>query len=194
MRITQLEAINEILTLLGLTEVEDLSTPTRHDVLQASSTLDQEVTKLATVAQYFNFVREVMLNPAGDGTITLDANVYDVELRDTDDQVTIRDGKLFNITDNTDQWVVGESYEADITYFIPFDELPEVVKTYVTARTARRLYLKLNGVTPQYQVLQMEEQQALTAMRRQQAGANDLNMFGHRDMLKIWSGSRRRGW
>ena len=80
-----------------------------------------------------------------------------------------------------------------VTYYLDFTDLPEQVMRYVIQTTARRLYLKLFGVTSQYQALAVEEKIAYDTWMRWEYDSMDANMLGHPDVLRVWDSPRRAG-
>jgi hypothetical protein len=188
---TELDSVNEVLSLVGLGQIADLTAPLRQDALQASSTLSEGLMEIATTRNYYNRYEDITLTRDTDDKIPIAANVYDVELRNSNKQVVIKNDLLYNLTDNT--FVFPSNPKADITYYLQFVELPEVVKRYLTMKTARKLYLKLFGVSPHLQALAMEEKMAYDVWQRWEDESGDLNMFGHADVHNIWYGSRQGG-
>jgi|TARA_R100001530_G_scaffold64158_1_gene46122 hypothetical protein len=188
---TELDAVNEVLSLVGIGEIADLTAPLRQDALQASATLSQGLMEIATTRNYYNRYEDITLTRDTDNKIPIAANVYDVELRNSNKQVVIKNNFLYNLTDNT--FVFDSSLKADITYYLQFVELPEVVKRYLTMKTARKLYLKLFGVSPHLQALAMEEKMAYDVWQRYEDESGDLNILNHFDVHNIWYGARQGG-
>ena len=132
---------------------------------------------------------KVTLTPDINDDIIITSDIYDVELRDSSKQVIVKNGKLYNLTDNTFSFTSTE--EADITYYLAIEDLPEVVKRYVLSSAARKLYLKLFGPSVHLQVLAEEEKMAYNTLQRSEMESADLNMVNHFDRKTIWQFSRR---
>tara|TARA_R110000751_G_scaffold104383_1_gene199853 strand:+ start:68 stop:667 length:600 start_codon:yes stop_codon:yes gene_type:complete len=188
---TELDSVNEVLSLVGLGQIADLTAPLRQDALQASSTLSEGLMEIATTRNYYNRYEDITLTRDIDNKIPIPEDVYDVELRNSNKQVVIRDNFLYNLTDNT--YVFSSNPKADITYYLQFVELPEVVKRYLTMKTARKLYLKLFGVSPHLQALAVEERMAYDTWQRWEDESGDLNLFNHGDVHNIWYSTRQGG-
>ena len=191
-KLAKLDVINEVLTMIGVAEVEDLVAVTRQDVLAASGTLDQTLHQIATTRNYYNRYEKVELTPNVSDEIDIADDVFDVELRDDDRQVIIKNAKLYDLTNNTYTFT-DETVEADITYYLALEDLPEVVKRYVVMATARKLYLKLFGPSAHLQVLAAEEKMAYDTMQRWEFESMDANMLNHYDRLRVWASPRRIG-
>jgi hypothetical protein len=192
-RMTRIAGINQALSMCGLGQVANLDDPQRQDALQADTTLDEVLREVAADRRYYNFIEDVDLTPDVDGFITLGSDIYDVELRESEDQVVIRDDKLFNLSENTDVFDAG-TYACDITYYLSFTELPEAAKQYIIAKVARKLYTKLFGATPHLSLLVQEERVMLNELNRFEAEAEDHNLLNHRDAMSVWLRPRLGGW
>lgn len=188
---TKLLAINEILSLVGINTVADLTEPLRQDVLQALQTFDEVLRQLATTRNYFNRYEKITLTPDVNKEIIITSDIYDVELRDSNIQAVIRDGKLYNLSDNT--YTFESTVEADVSYYLDIDNIPEVVKRYVLSTAARKLYFKLFGPSAHLQVLAEEERMAYSTFQRWELESADLNMINHVDRKRIWQFSRKGG-
>jgi hypothetical protein len=188
---TKLLAINEILSLVGINTVADLTDPARQDVLQALQTFDEVLRQLATTRNYFNRYAKITLTPDINKEILITSDIYDVELSDSNIQVVIKNGKLYNLSDNT--YLFDNSEEADVSYYLDIDSIPEVVKRYVLTTTARKLYFKLFGPSTHLQVLVEEEKMAYSTFQRWELESADLNMISHVDRRRIWQFSRKGG-
>ena len=194
MRTTRIDAINEALTLVGLNTVASLDDPVRQDVISAEETLDQLLKQVATHNSYYNRYAKVEFTADSEGYIYVPADVYDIEsIEDPLVQVVIKGDKLWNLTDNTFVWTAGGKYTFSVTYFLDFTDLPEQVMRYVITATARRLYLKLFGVTSQLQALAVEEKIAYDAWQRWEYDSMDANMLAHPDSQRVWLSPRRAG-
>ena len=194
MRTTKIDAINEALTLVGINEVASLEDPVRQDVIQAEETLDQVLKHIATLNSYYNRYAEVEFTPDSDGFIYVPDDVYDIEyIKSPRIQVVIKGNKLWNLTDKTFVWDIGSTYKFSVTYYLEFSDLPEQVMRYVIMATARRLYLKLFGVTSQLQALTLEEKMAWDIWQKWEQDSMDANLLMHPDVFRIWDSPRRAG-
>ena len=190
-KFTTLDAINEILSMVGVATIADLSDPQRQDALQAQQTLDEVLHQVATTRNYYNRYEKVTLTPDASNEIIIADEVFDVELYNDVRQVVVKDGKLYDLTNKTYEFT--QSVEADITYYLEFEDLPEVIKRYIVQSTARKLYLKLFGPSTHLQVLASEEKMAYDTMQRWELESLDANMVYHSDRLRVWSSPRRTG-
>ena len=118
MRTTRIDAINEVLTLVGLNTVASLDDPVRQDVISAEETLDQALKQVATQNNYYNRYEEVEFTPDSDGFIWVPNDVYDIEsITNPLVQVVIKGEKLWNLTDKTFVWDTGSTYKFSVTYY-----------------------------------------------------------------------------
>jgi len=191
-KFTELAVINEALAMCGIATVADLVSPTRQDVIKAQETLTEVLHMIATTRNYYNRYEKITLTPNVSDEIDIADDVFDVELRDDSRQVIVKNAKLYDLTNNTFTFT-DSSVEADVTYHLGLDDLPEVIKRYVTYALARKLYLKLFGPSPHLQVLAAEEKMAYDTMQRWELESMDANMINHVDRRRIWDSPRRAG-
>ena len=197
-RTLRIDAINEILTSVGINTVASLDDPQRQDVIAAEQTLDEVLKHIATQDNFFNRYGKVEFDPDTNGFLLLPEDVYDVEYTESQDiQVLIKynptanDYCVFNLTDKTFVW--DDSVVLDVTYYLTFEDLPEVVKRYVIASTARKLYLKLFGPSTHLQILAADEKIAYDILQRWEFDSGDYNMLNSPDVSRIWNTPRRMG-
>ena len=190
-RTTKIDAINEILSLVGINTVASLDDPVRQDVIAAEETLNQTLKHIATQNNYYNRYEEVEYIPDSNGYIYVPNDVYDVELIDITKQVVIKGDRIFNITDKTFVWTKKEKFE--VTYYLDFTDLPEVVMRYVINAAARTLYLKLFGPSAHLQVLAAESKLAYDIWQRWEYDSMDANMLAGNDVIRTWASPRRTG-
>ena len=190
-KFTTLDAINEVLTMVGVAAVADLSDPQRQDALAAQQTLNEVLHQVATTRQYFNRYEKVTLTPDTSNEIIIADEVFDVELYNDSRQVIIKNGKLYELTNKTYEFT--SDVEADVTYYLEITDMPEVIKRYIIQATARKLYLKLFGPSAHLQILAAEEKMAYDTMQRWELESSDANMLNHADRLRVWAIPRRVG-
>lgn len=190
-RTTKIDAINEILSLVGINTVASLDDPVRQDVIAAEETLNQTLKHIATQNNYYNRYEEVEYTPDVNGYIYVPNDVYDAELIDPTRQAVIKGDRIFNITDKTFVWTKKEKFE--VTYYLDFTDLPEVVMRYVIYASARTLYLKLFGPSAHLQVLAAESKLAYDVWQRWEYDSMDGNMLAGYDVIRTWASPRRSG-
>ena len=191
-RTTQLDAINEVLSLVGMSTVVSLDDPTRQDTIAAEQTLQEVLKHIGTQNSYYNTVVDVEFFTDSEGFIYVTDDVYDVEYLNSTQQVVLKGDRIYNLTKKTFVWDAA-SVDFQVTYFLTFTDLPEVVKRYVISATASRLYLKLFGASTQLNYLIGEEKLTYDIMQRWEFDAMDANVLAHPEVVRIWGSPRRGG-
>lgn len=191
-RTTRIDAINEVLTLVGINTVADLSDPVRQDVIAAEQTMDEMLRHIAAQSNFYNTYEKVTLTPDSNGYIYAPTDVYNVQLVSHPyDQVLIKGDRVYNLTEKT--FVFSGPTEFEVEYYLEFSDLPEQVVRYLIAATARKLYFKLFGPSANLQVLAADEKMAYDLWQRWEYDQGDYNMLAHPDTLRTWYTPRRAG-
>jgi len=179
-RTTELEAVNEMLMMAGITEVADLGASTLLNVDEANQALNilrRKSRELQSAGLHCNSEVRVTLSPNGSDEIDVPTNVLSIDISDQRyPDVTFRDDKLYNLTEHSFT-VFTVDVECDITYELPYEELPEHVRRVVNIRSGRDFVLRYIRDTELWQSLGLEEQAATRAFQDIEADTSDYNML-----------------
>jgi hypothetical protein len=133
--LTELEAVNEIISSVGEAPVSTLENATSVDVVNAVRMLRVVNRDIQSMGWTFNRADNVTLVPDRyEKQIPWDDTILYIQTYDGS-VLRNRGGVVFNVTDNTD--VFDEPITVKVRYLVPFEELPEPFRNYITARTAR---------------------------------------------------------
>lgn len=191
-RTTRVDAINEMLTLIGVNTIASLDDPLRQDVIAAEQTLDESLKMLAVQNSFYNTFEDVTLDTDVNGFIYISDDIYNVELKgDGVTKALIKGDRVYNHTDKTFVWDGPQEFE--VQYYLDFADLPEVVMRYIIHAAARKLYLKLFGPSQHLQYLVGEEKMHYDIWQRWEADQADLNMLNTYDSFRVWGSPRRAG-
>ena len=192
--LTELEAVNYMLISAGEQPVAALGTADQGtDTVTAQFILNDVVTKEFQERGIDENVYETIIAAAGEGnTVTLPTGTIDVYLRDllevTDSSgenkgqmnVTVRDGKLFNVTSQTDDF---SDYTSKVTsqggfrlvvkVYLPFTSLNVSTRRMIMEESARRYQMLTQGASNVDAMLSGRAQ-----LSRAQGRANDMNNKG----------------
>lgn len=135
---TTLEAVNECLKAIGEAPVSDLTDGgASADVESAFGTL-QNVSRAVQVEGWnFNTEEASRIVPDNNGFLTLPANTLRVDSvePDRDIRVSMRGNRLYDKTNKT--FVFTSAVTCDLVLLLPFEELPEYARRYITIRAVR---------------------------------------------------------
>ena len=180
-RSTELEAVNVILSTIGEAPLNSLSGSLPVDGTMAKNVLSEISREVQSSGWHFNTHYKSTLTRDTNNNIPVATNVVRVELdpnleSKADYDLVQRDGKLFNMAKNTD--VFDKDFE-DVTQvlLLPFNEIPEQAKRYITIRSARVFHDRTFGANTLHKFSQEDEKQALSILRNAEMRTGDYTIF-----------------
>lgn len=138
---TEIDAINDMLSLISESPVASLDEANQTvDAQIAMQILARENRAVQEIGWYWNTEHRQRFAPDLDGNIVLPTNTLDVRASDALAQrtyrYTYRQGKLFDRTNQT--FNVGQAVYLDVTYTIPFEDLPPTARRYIALLAGRK--------------------------------------------------------
>ena len=180
-RSTELEAVNVILSTIGESPLNSLSGSLPVDGTVAKNVLSEVAREVQSAGWHFNTHYKATLTRDTNNKIPVGTNVVRVELdpnlvSKADYDLVQRDGFLFNMAKNTD--IFDRNFE-DVTQvlLLPFNEIPEQAKRYITIRSARVFHDRTLGANTLHKFSQEDEKQALSILRNAEARTGDFTIF-----------------
>ena len=177
---TELSAVNSILGSIGQSPVTDLNfeNPEVSYIYNILTEINKDV---QNEGWHFNTEYHVKVSP-DDTTkyITLPTNTLRYTLhdgyRDKRMDVVVRDGRLYDLVDHTDEFS-GALY-LDIVSLYQFNDLPNVFQRYITYRASVRAAAQLVTNPQLVQLLQQDEAKARAACMEYECNQGDHSFFG----------------
>ena len=180
-RSTEFEAVNVILSTIGESPLNSLSGSLPVDGTMAKNVLSEISREVQSSGWHFNTHYKSTLTRDTNNNIPVATNVVRVELDPNleskgDYDLVQRDGKLFNLAKNTD--VFDKDFE-NVTQvlLLPFNEIPEQAKRYITIRSARVFHDRTLGANTLHKFSQEDEKQALSILRNAEMRTGDYTIF-----------------
>ena len=180
-RSTELESVNVILSTIGESPLNSLSGSLPVDGTVAKNVLSEISREVQSAGWHFNTHYKATLTRDTNNKIPVGTNVVRVELdpnlvSKADYDLVQRDGFLFNMAKNTD--IFDRNFE-DVTQvlLLPFNEIPEQAKRYITIRSARVFHDRTLGANTLHKLSQEDEKQALSILRNAEARTGDFTIF-----------------
>ena len=176
---SELEAINTILSVIGESPISTLSDISSvADAVTAQSTLSEVSRQVQTKGWHFNTEKDFELSPETySKEITVPSNALRVDTsgdsRETD--VVQRGQRLYNRTRHTYQF--DSSIKCEIVVLLPFEELPQAARHYVTIKAARVFQSRTVGSDALYQFTALDEKDALLDLKRNEGITGDYNIL-----------------
>ena len=147
----------------------------------AKNVLSEISREVQSAGWHFNTHYKATLTRDTNNKIPVGTNVVRVELDPNlvpkaDYDLVQRDGFLFNMAKNTD--IFDRNFE-DVTQvlLLPFNEIPEQAKRYITIRSARVFHDRTLGANTLHKFSQEDEKQALSILRNAEARTGDFTIF-----------------
>ena len=192
---TELEAVNILLSAIGEAAVSSLETATTVEVTQAKKLLSNVNRAAQQKGWHFNTEWDVVLTRDSDNRIPLSQSILSVY--QPGQLMTIRgmsgDMYAYDLDNNTFTWTKNLNNAVTIT-LLDFIDSPNTFRQYVTTRAARIFQEEIIGQVSAETVNRQEEAEAYADLLDDDAERSGLNVaYGTLDMLnttqlhrKLW--------
>ena len=178
---TELEAVNVLLTTIGEAPVNTLDGNQVTDVSIAKQVLNEVSREVQAQGWHFNTEQNVPLTPDTLGNIIIPADTARIDARDFN--VVVRDNKLFNLTDRTYAFV--SKILVDIIYYQDFANLPQQAKNYITTRAARIFADRTLNSETIHKMTSRDEQRAFIDLKEMEGDTGDFNMMDSYSVSRV---------
>lgn len=174
MTITELDAINQILSAIGSDPVMSLEDNLDIDVVNARRLLKATSRHIQRQGWDFNKTTRKLTPDEDTHYIAWDDTI--ITLSSIDGNTYVKRGDwLYNMTEGTYEFP--KPIEVTITYGVEFDDLPDCFKEYVTAKTALDFQSRYFGDTTVSQDLQLAMQMAYQDIVNYDLNMSNANML-----------------
>lgn len=173
--LTKLDAVNEICGAMGEAPVDTLENSENVDTINAVRMLEAETRAIQVMGWTFNTINPFILIPDEHSKrILWDDAILSIQF---DDKriVRKRDEWLYDVTNNTDRF--DAPLTAKVIQYVPFEEMPQVFRQYITVRTANHFIARYLGDPTIMQELQKEEAQAYMQMMENEITLEQSNIL-----------------
>ena len=182
---SKLDAVNSILIGTGEAPVNTLGSGLQEAEI-AEVILDNISREVQSKGWTFNTdIRKTLVRTEA-GYINLPSNCVKVDtttlLRDYNTDVVERNRRLYDRITNS--FIFTKDIITDIVLLLPFDELPEVARRYITLRASRKYQENILGSQTLSQLQADEEQDALFVLLESEGEVGDYNIFDHYDTYR----------
>ena len=180
-RTTELEAVNTILSTIGEAPLNTLSGSLPVDGTIAKNVLSEVAREVQSQGWHFNTHTNVTLTRNTDNKIPLATNVVRVEIDPRkyskgNYDIVQRDTFLYNLAKNVDTFDK-DFNNATVVYLLPFNEIPEQAKRYITIRSARIFHDRTLGANTLHKFSQEDELKALSILKQAESLTGDYTIF-----------------
>jgi len=192
---SELEAVNLLLSAIGEAAVSSLETATTVEVTQAKNLLSNVNRAAQQKGWHFNTEWDVVLTRDSDNRIPLSESILSVYQPGQLMTIRGRSGSMFayDLDNNTFTWTKNLNNAVTIT-LLDFIDTPNTFRQYVTTRAARIFQEEIIGQVSAETVNRQEEAEAYADLLDDDAERSGLNAaYGTLDMLnttqlhrKLW--------
>jgi len=162
---TKLDAVNDILSVIGEPPVDELPSGIP-DADLAEDFLDRIERNTQARGWWFNREDEVALEPDVDGHVLVPSDVLKWEPYEPGTRYYVRAGRLYDPDTKTD--VFTEAVKVNVIYRISWDDLPIVFQAYVVAAASRKFQDRVLGSQKNHQFERPDEQAALIQLNEEE--------------------------
>ena len=184
-RTTELEAVNTILSTIGEAPLNTLTGTLPVDGTVALNILSEITREVQSAGWHFNTHYKVTLSKDVNNKIPLATSILRLELDNNryskvQYDIVQRDNFLYNLAKN--QETFDTSFEdVIIVYLLPFNEIPEQAKRYITIRSARVFHDRTLGASSLHKFSTEDEARALIVLKQAEATTGDYSIFDSPD-------------
>lgn len=176
---SELEAINTILSVIGESPISSLSDISSvADAVTAQSILSEVSRQVQTKGWHFNTEKDFELSPdTFSKEIVIPSNAIRVDPMGDDREVDAvqRGNKLYDRVNHTFQFT--KSIKCDLVILLPFDQMPQAARHYITIKAARIFQSRTVGSEALYQFTAIDEKDALLDLKRNEGITGDYNIL-----------------
>ena len=180
---TQLDAVNVIIGSIGESPVNSIENPTNVDVINAISILNRLNRSEQSRGWSFNILKSFTLNPDYFSKKIAWSDSF-LRIKGTDGTRYVKRGAyLFNFDKQTD--IFPSAITVECIQLVPFDEMPEPMRQYITAEAAQDFQMRYLGDDTLAQSLAVETHKAWSALQEYEIEMNNPNMLDNPEVAKI---------
>ena len=180
-RTTELEAVNTILSTIGEAPINSLTGALPVDATVAKNVLSEIAREVQSQGWHFNTHYKATLSRDASNKIPVASNAVRVELdvnkySKYNYDIVQRNGFIYNLATNSDIFTT-DFDEVIIVYLLPFDQIPEQGKRYITIRSARIFHDRTLGANTLHKFSVEDEKTALSILKQAESSTGDYTIF-----------------
>jgi len=174
MRTSKLQAVNELLRVVGDSPVDSLESGL-FQAETAEAVLDRVSANVQMGDWDFNREDGLKLIPDANGEIVIAPNVFRIDATSRHIKTVQRGARLYNKT--THSFVFTSPLEVSLAYCFDFEDLPEAARQYILVSAARKFQMELLGSADMEKYTAEFEAKALATLQNFDSDSADYNIF-----------------
>ena len=182
---SKLESVNVMMTAIGESPVNTITSSTTTDVAIAIQILDNVSREVQSVGWHFNSDQDYQLTPNTSNQVELPSNCLRIDTSgaSANNDYVERARKLWDRKKHT-YTLTDEIVYVDIVWFLDFTEIPEAAKRYITIRAARLFQDRMLASDLLHKFHQVDELQALSVLKEAEGDTRDHSIFNNYDVAR----------
>lgn len=174
---TELDAVNIMLGTIGESPINSIEAASGvSDAIIARQILNEVSIQTQEEGWHFNVETNFVLTPAYPSKeIFVPDNCIEVDAEDTRVDVAIRGNRLYDRINHT--YAFEKDIKCNVVLLLPFEELPQAARHYVTIRAARVFQQRVVGSQVLGAFTEKDEMRARMALRRYESKTADYNIL-----------------
>jgi hypothetical protein len=173
---TELEAINDMLSLISESPVASLDEANEvADAQIAMQILARESRTTQAKGWDWNTDENFRITPTLSGEIILPTNVVRCDPTDSNIDYVMRQGKLYDRANKT--FVIGQAVVVDMVSILPFEDLPEPARRYISMAAGRKFENRINGADQLHQINENDVMLAWSDLVNDECESADYNVI-----------------
>lgn len=174
---TELDAVNIMLGTIGESPINSIEAASGvSDAIIARQILSEVSIQVQEEGWHFNVETNFVLTPAYPSKeIFVPDNCIEVDAEDTRVDVAIRGNRLYDRINHT--YAFNQDIKCNVVLLLPFEELPQAARHYVTIRAARVFQQRVVGSQLLGSFTEKDEMRARMALRRYESKTADYNIL-----------------
>ena len=161
---TQLQAVNNVLSVIGEAPLASLENVTSLDASAAITELSTAMLEVMTSGYWFNTIR-VTASPNDDGEIALPITYLTIKPVDPRDLYILKGGRLYDVRNNTYQ--ISSPVELRVSVQLDWEDLPQQARTYIQDRAGRIYAQKQVGEKTMVLAAAQDERMSLAELQNE---------------------------
>lgn len=171
---TELDAVNTMLETIGQSPVNTLESVNGSDVSIAINTLKEVSREVQSLGWEFN-TETITISPDTDSHINVPSNVIKIDPTDPTLRYVRRGTLLYDKANNTDE--ITSLVEAEVVWFLDFEDMPEPARRYITIKAARRFQNRVLCDEAVYAFTKEDEAEARVALKQDEIETGEFNFL-----------------
>ena len=182
---TELDAINEIIGAVGESPIDSLENLTDVDALNAQRLLSVINRQQQARGWSFNIVESYNLNPDMKTKKILWDSSF-LYLKGSNGEKYAKQGDLLkDVTNNTTTF--NDSISVTVILLVPFDEMPEALRRFITAKAALAFATRYFGDETILSMLGNDVKEAWQQLQEYELDLNDYNILNNSSVQELTS-------